>query len=105
MLHHRGGDGYERCLTRRECADIPVQQRRHTDPLRDLQHPGFGGGGCHAVQLKREGDFVPDPGRRECGAGILQNDADKAGGIARRRGATVCTGDAHGAGNFSAVNV
>ena len=105
MLHHRGGDGHERCLTRREGADIPVQQRRHSDTLRDLQHPGLGGTGCHAAQLQCEGDFVPDPGGGEGGAGILQDDADEAGGIARRRGGTVRSGDAHGAGNFSAVNV
>ncbi len=105
MLHHRGGDGYERRLTRREGADIPVQQRRHSDMLRDLKHPGLGGPGCHAAQLKCEGDFVPDPGAGEGCAGILQDDADKSGGVARRRGGTVRSGDAHGAGNFSPVNV
>jgi hypothetical protein len=33
MVHHCGGDGDERCLTRREGAEIPVQQRGHPDPL------------------------------------------------------------------------
>ena len=85
LVHHRGGDGHQGCLTRREGADIPVQQRRNADLLRDLRHPGLGGPGCHAAQLKGEGDLVPDPGAGERGAGILQDDADQPGGIARRR--------------------
>ena len=105
LLHHGGGNGYERCLTGREGADVPVQQRRYPDTLRDLQHPGLGGPGCRAAQLKREADFVPDPGAGEGGAGILQYDADEAGGIARRCGGAVRSGDPHRAGNFSAVNV
>ena len=85
--------------------DIPVEQRRHSDTLRDLQHPGLGGAGCHAAQLKCEGDFVPDPGGGECGARILQYDADEAGGIARRCGGAVRPADLQRAGNFPTVNV
>jgi hypothetical protein len=105
MVHHGGGDGDERCLTRRECAEIPIEQRRHPDTLGDLQHPGPGRTGGHAAQIKCEGNFVPDPGGGECSAGILQYDADEAGSIARRRGGTVRPGDTQRAGNFSTVNV
>jgi hypothetical protein len=105
MVHHCGGDGDERCLTRREGAEIPVQQRGHADPLGNLLHAGLGGRGWHAAQLEGEGDFVPDPGAGEGGAGILKDDTDLACGIARRSDGAVRSGDAHCAGNFAAIDV
>ncbi|BCW50471.1 hypothetical protein StoSoilB13_28130 (plasmid) [Arthrobacter sp. StoSoilB13] len=104
-LHHGGGDCHKRCFAGREGVEVPVQERRHSNPLRDLHRAGPGDGGCNAAQFKGKRDFVSYAGAGEGRARVLQDNAYDAGSIARRCSGTVHSGDTDRASEFSAVDV